>query len=179
MGGMSNYDALRAATIVPAQKLGFERDLGSLEPGKLADFIILDRNPLENIRNSTAIRYVIANGFVYDAESMTRLWPTRQPLKPFPWQSVSDRQRFAAPVPPDLTIKPPKMRVLAEGSVGQDVGNKALKDKIYNDEIKPAISQEGAVPDWDAIEKKVTTKHGSICTTTRRLEPVLFPFGSF
>ena len=102
MGGMSNYEALRAATIVPAEKLGFEQDLGSLQVGKLADFLVLDRNPLDDIRNSTAIRYVVANGFVYDAESMTRLWPTRKPLMPFLWQSPSERKQFAAPVPADF-----------------------------------------------------------------------------
>lgn len=86
-GGLTNHEALRAATLAPAQKLGFERDLGSLEPGKLADFVALDRNPLEDIRNSVAVRYVVTGGFIYDAETMTRIWPTRKSLGRFYWQS--------------------------------------------------------------------------------------------
>jgi len=65
-GGMSPLEVLRAGTLNGARALGMDRDLGSLEPGKLADLIVLEANPLENIRNSTSIRYTIANGRVYD-----------------------------------------------------------------------------------------------------------------
>jgi imidazolonepropionase-like amidohydrolase len=51
LGGMSNIEALRTGTINPARALGLDKDLGSLEPGKLADLVVLDDNPLENIRN--------------------------------------------------------------------------------------------------------------------------------
>lgn len=65
-GGMSTHQALKTGTINPAKALGMDKDLGSLEAGKLADLVVLDNNPLENIRNTTSIRYVIANGRVYD-----------------------------------------------------------------------------------------------------------------
>ncbi len=51
-GRGSRLQALRVATVFPAQTLGLDRDLGSLEPGKLADFVVMDRNPLERIENT-------------------------------------------------------------------------------------------------------------------------------
>lgn len=98
-GGMDPYDALRAATLNGARKLSLDADLGSIEAGKVADLVVLNSNPLENIRNSTDIRYVIKGGFVYDGDSMTQIWPTRKELGPWPWQSEADRKRFAAPDP--------------------------------------------------------------------------------
>ena len=69
-GGMSTHDALRTATILGAEAIGFGQDLGSIEPGKLADIVVLDANPLENIRNSNTVRYVMKNGRVYDGETL-------------------------------------------------------------------------------------------------------------
>ena len=54
-GGMTPIEVLRAATINPARSLGLDKELGSIEPGKLADLVVLDRNPLENIRNTESI----------------------------------------------------------------------------------------------------------------------------
>jgi imidazolonepropionase-like amidohydrolase len=72
---MRPHDALRAATINGAEYLGMDADLGSIEVGKLADFIVLDRNPLDDIRNSESVSMTIINGVVYDANSMDQLWP--------------------------------------------------------------------------------------------------------
>lgn len=69
-GGWSPLDALRAATIAGARKMGFDKDIGSLEPGKLADLVILDANPLEDIRNSDRIDRVMLGGRLYDAATM-------------------------------------------------------------------------------------------------------------
>ena len=102
MGGLPNLEVLREATLNGAEKLGLEQDLGSLERGKLADFVVLDANPLEDIHNSQKIRYVVKNGFVYDAASMTELWPERKNLQKFFWMTDADGKRFAAPEPAQL-----------------------------------------------------------------------------
>ncbi|MEO6260509.1 MAG: amidohydrolase family protein, partial [Thermoanaerobaculia bacterium] len=72
-GGMSPLQAIRAATINGARYLGLDGDIGSLEPGKLADLIVLDANPLDNIRNSEQVRYTIINGRVFDAATMNEI----------------------------------------------------------------------------------------------------------
>jgi imidazolonepropionase-like amidohydrolase len=80
MGGLSNFDALRTATTLAAGALGFQQDLGTLEAGKLADLLVLDQSPLEDIRNSTSIRYVMKNGELFDAETLDMLWPKQVAL---------------------------------------------------------------------------------------------------
>ncbi|MFQ5790948.1 MAG: amidohydrolase family protein, partial [Acidobacteriota bacterium] len=70
--GMTPHQALRVATRYPAEALGLDGELGSLEPGKLADFVVLERNPLENIENSDSVVLVVKNGFAYKPEELTR-----------------------------------------------------------------------------------------------------------
>lgn len=72
-GGMTPLEAIRAATLNGAHYVGLDRDLGSLEPGKLADFIVLEKNPLEDIRHSEHIRQTVLNGRVYDAKTMNEV----------------------------------------------------------------------------------------------------------
>jgi Tol biopolymer transport system component/imidazolonepropionase-like amidohydrolase len=75
-GGMSELDAIRSATINPAVSLGYDRDLGSLEVGKLADLMVLGANPLDDIRNTESVELVMVNGRLYDAWTMNQLAPT-------------------------------------------------------------------------------------------------------
>jgi imidazolonepropionase-like amidohydrolase/Tol biopolymer transport system component len=72
-GGMSNHDALKCATINGATYLGMDHQLGSIKKGKLADIIVLDKNPLENIRNSETVVYTMLNGRLYDAATMNEI----------------------------------------------------------------------------------------------------------
>ncbi len=82
-GGMSPLEVLRAGTLNGARYLGLDGDLGSIEPGKLADLAILDENPLENIRNTDSVSMVLLNGRLYDAATMDEIGlhpETREPL---------------------------------------------------------------------------------------------------
>ena len=85
-GGLSEHDALRLATIYGAEAIGFGDDLGSLEPGKLADILVFDESPLENIRNSTAISHVMKNGRLYVGDTLDEIYPRQRPLPHFYWQ---------------------------------------------------------------------------------------------
>ena len=85
-GGLNEHDVLRIATIYGAEGIGFGNDLGSIEPGKLADILVLDADPLENIRNSNSIRYVVKNGRLYQGDSLDEVWPRQQKLPAPYWR---------------------------------------------------------------------------------------------
>ena len=95
-GGMSPLQAIRSATLNGAEHLGMDKEIGSLETGKLADLIILDANPLEDIRNTEKIRYVMINGRVYDAETMNETISREKPRGLF-WWKMSRAESFTIP----------------------------------------------------------------------------------
>ncbi len=87
---MGPLEALRLASLYGAKMLGADRDLGSIEVGKLADLLIMADNPLDDIRNTLSLEHVVKGGVLYDAETLDELWPTARPFGPYYW--VDDDQ---------------------------------------------------------------------------------------
>lgn len=90
-GGMSNLNALRTATILGATALGLDKELGSIEEGKLADINIMDANPLQNIRNTNTIRYVVKNGRLYDGNTLDEIYPTPRKMDVGSWTKTAPK----------------------------------------------------------------------------------------
>jgi Tol biopolymer transport system component len=96
-GGMDEHVALRAATIMGAEAIGLGRDLGSIEPGKLADLVILDANPLDDIRNTNTIDRVMMNGRLYDGDTLDEQWPRQRAAPDEPWRNTAPNVRAGIP----------------------------------------------------------------------------------
>ncbi|NKB87667.1 MAG: amidohydrolase family protein [Acidobacteria bacterium] len=89
-GGMSPMNALRVATIHGAEGIGMGNDLGSIEVGKMADLVILSANPLDDIRNTSAISHVMKNGRLYNGDTLTEEWPRQRELGSMYWDGSYD-----------------------------------------------------------------------------------------
>ncbi len=83
-GGLENHQVLRIATLMGADAIGLAGDVGSIEVGKLADLQVLNSNPLADLQNTTDIEYVMKNGRMYQAATLTEVWP-RQRALPTQW----------------------------------------------------------------------------------------------
>ncbi len=84
--GLSPLEALGSATIVAARELGFERDLGTLEAGKLADLVVIDADVLDDVRGSDKVSLVMLNGRLYDARTLDEVATGDRRTRPFYWQ---------------------------------------------------------------------------------------------
>jgi Tol biopolymer transport system component len=98
-GGASNHDILRAATIYGAEAIGFGKDLGTIEAGKLADILVFDADPLADLRNTVEIQYVMKNGRLYDANTLDEVWPRQRVLPDPHWRTLGP-QGVAAGIKP-------------------------------------------------------------------------------
>lgn len=83
LGGMTRLEALRSATLSGARYLGMDKDIGSIEPGKLADLVVIDGNPLADIRQSDRVQSVMLNGRLYDAATMNEVGRRPKARQPF------------------------------------------------------------------------------------------------
>ncbi|MCH8569323.1 MAG: amidohydrolase family protein [Balneolales bacterium] len=93
-GGMSPIEALRSATINGAAYIGMDRHLGSLERGKLADLILIDGNPIENLRDTEFVTHTMLNGRLYDASTMNEIGHQPVERMPFWWERDGYDERF-------------------------------------------------------------------------------------
>jgi Tol biopolymer transport system component/imidazolonepropionase-like amidohydrolase len=93
-GGMSNHEALKAATINGARYIGMDKDLGSLKEGKLADLIVLEKNPLSDIRHSESITHTMINGRLYETENMNEIGHRNRERPPFYWENRLFQEAF-------------------------------------------------------------------------------------
>jgi Tol biopolymer transport system component len=84
--GIAPMDILKAATLNPAKTFGLDHQLGSIEPGKLADLIVLDEDPTVDIRNANSVSLTMVNGRLYDAHSMDEIGNYDRPRSAFYWE---------------------------------------------------------------------------------------------
>jgi imidazolonepropionase-like amidohydrolase/Tol biopolymer transport system component len=88
-GGWSPIEALRAGTIMPATSLGYAKDVGSLEVGKLADLLVLDADPTKDIRNSDKLSRVMLGGRLYDSATLNEVVTGKRVRQPYWWEGAS------------------------------------------------------------------------------------------
>lgn len=108
---LGNMGALEVASLHGARFLGADKDLGSLEVGKLADLMILNKNPLDNIRNTTDMQYVMKGGKLYDGMSLDQIWPKAVPFGPKYWvneDALQNNTKKTSAFDPPAPAVPPK-----------------------------------------------------------------------
>ncbi len=93
-GGMSAHEAIRSATLNGAEYLGMEEQIGSLKAGKLADLVVLDKNPLENIENSNSVIYTLINGRMFEAATMNEVGNRERKRGKFFWEHNNYNEQF-------------------------------------------------------------------------------------
>ena len=87
-GGLSPMEALYVATLSSATIIGREDEIGSIEAGKFADLVILNSNPMDDIRNTDDIHQVMKNGRIYNGDTLDQVYPDNVPAAPRWWTKL-------------------------------------------------------------------------------------------
>jgi len=95
---LGNMGALEVASAHGAHFLGADKDLGTLEPGKLADLMVLNANPLDDIHNTANIAMVMKAGTLYDADSLDEIWPEKKAFGSYYWVNLDELKNDTRPV---------------------------------------------------------------------------------
>jgi Tol biopolymer transport system component len=104
-GGMTPLEVLRCATLNGSRIVGRPQDLGSIEAGKLADLIILDKSPLDDIHNTNTIHWVMKNGELFEGDTLDQVWPEQKKLEPLYFWNF-DRPKAGEPLSYGKTVTP-------------------------------------------------------------------------
>jgi Tol biopolymer transport system component len=104
-GGMTPLEVLRCATLNGSRIVGRPDDLGSIEAGKLADLVILDKNPLEDIHNTNTIHWVMKNGELFEGDTLDQVWPEQKKLEPLYFWNF-DKPKVGEPLSYGKTVTP-------------------------------------------------------------------------
>jgi cytosine/adenosine deaminase-related metal-dependent hydrolase len=98
-------EVLRCATVNGAKIVGRPDDLGSIQPGKLADLIIMDKNPLDDIHNTNTIHWVMKNGEMFEGDTLNQVWPEQKKLEPLYFWNY-DAPKVTEPLSYGKTVTP-------------------------------------------------------------------------
>ena len=104
-GGMTPMEVLRCATVNGSKIIGRPQDLGSIEAGKLADLVILDKSPLEDIHNTNTIHWVMKNGELFAGDTLDQTWPEQKKLEPLYFWNF-DKPKAGEPLSYGKTVNP-------------------------------------------------------------------------
>lgn len=96
--GMSNLEAIKVATLHGAYFLGMQKDLGSLEVGKIADLLVINSNPIDDIENTLDMMYVMKDGKLYEAATLNEVWPEKKEYGPYYWVNEDALKSDSIPV---------------------------------------------------------------------------------
>jgi Amidohydrolase family len=105
-GGMTPLEVLKCATVNGSKIVGRPQDLGSIEPGKLADVVIFDKNPLDDIHNTNTIHWVMKNGELFEGDTLNQVWPEQKKLEPLWFWNNYDAPKAGEPLGYGKTTPP-------------------------------------------------------------------------